>query len=174
MSGFAGGLLHPLAVPAHALALLALGLLIGQQGAGRMLVPLAGFAVGLAAGLAAIASGGAADIRRRRCFWRRPPWRRLWSRSRDRCRRFACAALAAVAGIALGLDSPPQAISIALATLMLIGTGLGACLALAIVAAGTARFTRAWQRIGVRILGSWIAASAILVLALRFARGQLF
>jgi len=31
-----------------------------------------------------------------------------------------------------------------------------------------------WCRIGARILGSWIAASAVLVLALRFARGQLF
>ena len=30
--------------------------------------------------------------------------------------------------------------------------------------------TRPWQRIGVRIVGSWIAASAILVLALRLAR----
>ena len=29
---------------------------------------------------------------------------------------------------------------------------------------------RSWQRIGVRIVGSWIAASAILVLALRLAR----
>jgi hypothetical protein len=31
-----------------------------------------------------------------------------------------------------------------------------------------------WQRIGLRIVGSWIAASAILVLALRFERGMLF
>jgi hypothetical protein len=34
----------------------------------------------------------------------------------------------------------------------------------------TARSRRDWQRIGVRIAGSWIAASAILVLALRLAR----
>ena len=173
MSGFAGGLLHPLAVPAHALALLALGLLIGQQGAGRMLVPLTGFAVGMAAGLAAIVLAvrqtSAADV----ALAATALAAALVVLARP-VPGFACAALAAVAGIALGLDSPPQAISIALATLTLIGTGLGACLALAIVAAGTARFTRAWQRIGVRIVGSWIAASAILVLALRFARGQLF
>jgi hypothetical protein len=56
---------------------------------------------------------------------------------------------------------------------MLIGTGIGACLVLAVVVVGTTRLTRAWQRIGVRILGSWMAASAMLVLALRFARGQL-
>jgi hydrogenase/urease accessory protein HupE len=173
MSGFAGGLLHPLAVPAHALALLALGLLIGQQGAGRMLVPLAGFAVGMAAGLAAIILAvrqtSAADV----VLAATALAGALVVLARP-LPGFACAVLAAIAGVALGLDSPPQAISIALGTLMLIGTGLGACLALAMVAAGTARFARAWQRIGVRIVGSWIAASAILVLALRFARGQLF
>lgn len=90
----------------------------------------------------------------------------------------ACALLAAIAGVALGLDSPPEAISIAVATAMLLGTGLGASLALAVIVAG-ASYTASvsdwnWCRIGGRILGSWIAASAVLVLALRFARGQLF
>jgi ABC-type phosphate/phosphonate transport system permease subunit len=55
----------------------------------------------------------------------------------------------------------------------LIGTGLGACVAAAILAIGTSQLTRDWQRIGMRIVGSWIAASATLVLALRFVRGQL-
>jgi hypothetical protein len=32
------------------------------------------------------------------------------------------------------------------------------------------RLTNAWQRIAARILGSWIAATAILVLALRLVR----
>jgi hypothetical protein len=61
---------------------------------------------------------------------------------------------------------------------MLIGTGLGASLALALVVAGAGALVGVqglvWPRIGVRVLGSWIAASATLVLALRFARGQLF
>jgi hypothetical protein len=85
--------------------------------------------------------------------------------------------LAAVAGMALGLDSPPEAISIAVATTMLIGTALGASLALALVVAGASYVgAQKWAapRIGMRVLGSWIAASALLVLALRFARGQLF
>jgi hydrogenase/urease accessory protein HupE len=89
----------------------------------------------------------------------------------------ACAPLAAVAGVALGLDSPPEAISLATATLMLIGTGVGASLALALIVVGASYLidVRKWiaPRIGVCILGSWIAASAVLVLALRFARGQL-
>ena len=52
-SAFASGFLQPLLVPGHALALLALGLLLGRQG--RELVPLLAFAAALAAGLIAIA-----------------------------------------------------------------------------------------------------------------------
>ena len=84
------------------------------------------------------------------------------------------ALVAALAGLALSLDSPPQAISLADATTALIGTWFAAMLAFAIVILIAARLTPGWQRIGLRIVGSWIAASAILVLALRFARGMLF
>jgi urease accessory protein len=173
MSAFTSGLLHPLLIPTHVMALLALGLLIGQQDAGRRLVPLISFATGLAAGLAAIAlaarTRSASDV--------------LLAAAGSSAGLVAlarpvpvtvCAALAAVTAAALGLDSPPQAISLARARATLIGAGLGACLVLTAVAAATVSCSREWQRIGVRILGSWIAASAGLVLALRFARGQLF
>ena len=90
----------------------------------------------------------------------------------------ACALLAAIAGVALALDSPPEAISIVVATATLVGTGLGASLALAIIVTGMNYLTRVrewnWARLGGRILSSWIAASAILVLAVRFVRGQMF
>jgi urease accessory protein len=82
--------------------------------------------------------------------------------------------LAAVTAVALGLDSPPQALSLARAWATLIGTGIGACMVLVMIVAATAGCSREWQRIGIRVIGSWIAASATLVLALRFARGQLF
>lgn len=175
MSGLLRGLLQPLVLPAHALALLAFGLLIGQQRPPWRLLALAAFVAGLSAGLAAIALAvgqtPAADVLLAAAglagllvaIGRSPP--------------LACALLAAVAGVALGLDSPPEAISIAVATTMLIGTALGASLALAIVVVGTSYVGAqkgAAPRIGMRVLGSWIAASALLVLALRFARGQLF
>jgi urease accessory protein len=177
MSGFVAGLLHPLALPAHVLALLALGLLIGQQTAGWRVVSLAAFVIGLAAGLAAIAFGvgqtSAADVLLATAFASGALAALAFPLP-----AFACALLAAIAGVTLGLDSPPEAASIAVATAMLIGTGLGASLALAVIVAGTSYLTGVrewiWVRVGGRILGSWIAASAILVLALRFARGQLF
>ena len=177
MSGFVAGLLHPLALPAHLLALLALGLLIGQQTAGTRHVSLAAFVVGAAVGLTAIAFGvgqtPAADVLLATAFasgaaaaiGRQLP-------------ALACTLLAAIAGGALALDSPPEAISIAVATATLVGTGLGASLTLAIIATGVDCLTRGrewnWARLGARILSSWIAASAILVLAVRFVRGQMF
>ncbi len=172
-AAFAGGFINPLTVPAHLLALLGLGLLIGRQDGGARLVALAAFALALAAGLSTIALAvgqtPAADV--------------LLCVTAVIGLLVALAlvlpsllgvALAVVAGAALGLDSPPQVIAMADATLALTGTWLGACLALGLVAVCASLLTRDWQRIGTRILGSWIAASAILVLALRFARGLLF
>jgi urease accessory protein len=171
MSAFLTGLLSPLTLPAHVIALLALSLLIGQQRA--RLVSAAAFVLGLAAGLFAIAravsetpaldillvvtivAGGLVALAR--------PLPAIIP-----------AAIAAVAGLALGLDSPPDAITLAAATATLVGTGLSACLAVVLLAALASLLTRAWQRIGLRIVGSWIAASAMLVLALRFARGLMF
>lgn len=170
MSGLIGGLLHPLALPAHILALLALGLLIGQQ-RGR-LVPLAAFFAGLLAGLSALAFAVATTSAANVLLAATAVSGLLVALARP-LPVLISGPLAAIAGVALGLDSPPTAIAIAAAVTMLIGTGIAAALAVAIVVAGTSYLTRAWQQIGVRILGSWIAASAILVLALRFVRGQL-
>jgi hypothetical protein len=76
------------------------------------------------------------------------------------------------------LYPPREATSIAATPTTLVGTGLGASLALAIIVTGTNYLTRVrewnWVRLGGRILSSWIAASAILVLAVRFVRGQMF
>jgi urease accessory protein len=76
-------------------------------------------------------------------------------------------ALAAASGLALALDSPPEAITLHEANLALAGTAAAAAAALWALAWLSARLHRHWQRTGARILGSWIAASAILVLALR-------
>jgi urease accessory protein len=138
-------------------------------------VSLAAFVIGVAAGLTAIASGvgqtSAADVLLAVAFANGA----LVAMARP-LPTLACALLAAITGVTLGLDSPPEAISIAVATAILLGTGLGASLALAAIVAGTSYIASLgdWGRIGARILGSWIAASALLVLALRFARGQLF
>lgn len=161
------GLLHPLLVPAHLAAALALALLIGQQGWGRGVLVV--YVAAVLAGLGAIA------------------WAFVPEREGDALLAFAavagllvalarplpCAlgwALSGAIGAALALNSPPEAISLIEANLTLAGTALGATILLSILAMGTSRLHRGWQRIGARIVGSWIAASAILVLALRLVR----
>jgi urease accessory protein len=166
-SGVYGGLLHPYLVPAHAMSLLALGLLIAR--AGRHGMPLLIYAAALIGGLRALTFAvgeiGAGELLvgiaglagvLLALDWT-PPRLLLW-------------VFAAVSGAALALDSPPETPSIEEAHLMLIGTGIGALSALGAVIGGALHLTRPWQRLGVRIAGSWIAASAILVLALTFAR----
>jgi hydrogenase/urease accessory protein HupE len=171
MSAFFSGSLHPLVIPAHLLALLALGLLIGQQRA--ILPPCVGFATTLAASLTAIALAigetAALDV-----LLAATALAGVLLALAKPLPTFLSTALAAITGGALGLDSPPEAISLAAANATLVGTGLGACLVLALVTAVGRCLTRWWQRIGMRIVGSWLAASAILVLALRFARGLMF
>ena len=173
VAAFVGGFLNPLTVPAHILALLGLGLLIGGQDAGRRLVAYVGFALALATALAAIAwavgQTPAMDV-----LLCATGLIGLLVALAFALPSTLCVALALIVGVALGLDSPPQVIAMADAALALTGTWLGASCALALVVVCTGRLTHDWQRIGVRIVGSWIAASAILVLALRFARGMLF
>lgn len=167
LSALQAGLLHPLMIPAHVVALLGLGLMIGQQT--RRLLTLMAFAAGLAAGLAALAhavgetpaltvllaaaavAGLAAAV-----GWSVPT--------------LLAAPLALVIGVCVGLDSPPKVAAIQAANVALVGTGLGAFAGVAVIAAIAARLRRRWLRIGIRVLGSWVAASAILVIALRLVR----
>jgi hypothetical protein len=79
------------------------------------------------------------------------------------------AALAAVVvGCAVGLDSPPDAISLREAVWTLIGTGCGSVAALALMTGAAALIRRAGWAIALRVAGSWLAAIAVLVLALRW------
>jgi urease accessory protein len=162
LQAFTEGLLDPVSVPAHVLALVALGLFISRQpdrGVAFMV-----FAAALIGGLVAIAFAVGATPARSVLLanttivgvlvatgWA-PPKPIGWL-------------LAAIAGAAVALDSPPQAITIAEANATLAGTALGACTVMCVVIAVASYATRRWHELGVRILGSWIAASAILVLA---------
>jgi urease accessory protein len=169
LDGFYGGLLHPLLVPSHALALVGLGLLIGQQVANKRVAPLILFVLGLAAGLGAIA-GAVGETPAGNVLLASVAVSGALVALAAPLRTLLTGALAAVMGAAIGLDSPPEVVSLREAVLMLIGTGIGASIGLAIVVACASRLGRGWQAIGVRVLGSWTAASAMLALALRLAR----
>jgi urease accessory protein len=155
-------------LPAHAFALVTLGLLIGQQPHWGRSVPLAAL-LSVVVGLGAIALAyvptlageallASAAINGAAVALARPLPQVLG------------ATMAAATGLALALDSPPDAISLLEANIALLGTVAGVVVLLSAVVAISARLTRNWQRTGVRIVGAWIAASAILVLTLRLAR----
>jgi urease accessory protein len=166
--GFAGGLLHPLLVPIHVCTILAVALLAGQQHRLRGL--LIGFAIGLALGLGAIALAYVPTFAEAALLSLAAVTGALVALARP-LPMILSVVLAGATGVAIGLDSPPETISISEANLALLGTALGAPAALAALAWFTTRLHRDWQRIGMRIAGSWIAASAIMVLALRLGGG---
>ena len=168
IGGFLGGLLHPLFVPAHVLAVLALGVLIGQQAAWTRMAALS-FVAGLVTGLGVLTLGVVPALMNEVVLACALIAGGLVALARPVPEAVGCA-FAVVAGFCIALDSPPEAISLTEANLMLIGTGLGGALLLIIAVEFARRLKPGWPRVGARILGSWIAASAILVLALRLAR----
>jgi urease accessory protein len=163
---FLTGLLHPLLLPAHALALIGLAALAGS--AKWCAWSIAAFAISLVGGLVAVAWGvgetpanyvllGAAAL----CG--------LDTAALPRVPAWIAVVAAAVVGAAIGLDSPPEVISLRDAALMLAGVGCGGILTLALLAAIAAGAARLWQGVPLRVAGSWVTAIAVLVLALRLA-----
>jgi urease accessory protein len=170
VTGFSGGLLHALVVPSHVLTIVALALLIGQQGWGHgwRHGAVAAYVVAVLAGLGAIALAIVPTLAEQALLVFAMMAGLLAALARPLPPALG-ALLAAAVGLSLALDSPPEAITLREANLALVGTALGAAIVLLVLLQGTSRLRRDWQRIGARIVGSWIAASAILVLALRVA-----
>jgi hypothetical protein len=155
--------------PTNLLALVALGLLGGRQSARAGAALAAVFAIGDLLGALVIAAavrdfpaavtqlgiaalGGIVVA----AAYRPPP--------------FVAGLLILAGGAALALDTPPQAIRLSDAIASQVGTGVGAVVAFLAIALTASAATRTWQHIALRVVASWIAASAILVLALRLAR----
>lgn len=167
-AGALNGFLHPLLVPAHALCLLAFGLMTGQQSnrifltalfpaaliAGILLIMYAVFPIDLVPTVI-LASGACAG---------------LLTALAQPLPRIIPAIVLVAGGLSLIIDSVPAVVSKRDTILALSGTVVAATLTLGLVAYLASALTRDWQRIGVRILGSWTAASTLLVLALQFAR----
>lgn len=163
---FLQGLQHPLGYPTHLVVLIGLGLLLGQQGlrqawAGwlvflllatlglaltQLLVPgwnhelLLLVLAGMAGGLVAL----------RLCL---PVW--------------VCALLAGIGGLLLGMDSAPTLIPGMKALKVhasLAGTAVGTGLALIVLAFTGHALRNLLDGIVLRVIGSWVLASAMMVL----------
>jgi hypothetical protein len=164
---FWSGLLHPWLVPAHALALAGLILLGAGQGRRRWLY--AAFALGLLAGAFALTQG-VGETRAPVVILVVAVVTGMLAAAAWELPLLLAVPIALIGGAAIALDSPPQAIRIAAALGIQLGTGLGALVPLVLLGEAAAAIRATRLQIGLRVLGAWIAASAILVLALRLAR----
>jgi hypothetical protein len=165
IGGVAGGVLHALLIPEHGLGLLALGLVLGllERQARRVgfAVFVAALLCGLIAAAFAVGEALAADILLAATGILGLLVVTLWTPA-----ALAWGA-AAIVGLTIALDSRPEVASNAEAIPMLVGSGIGAILALVIVAEVSFLLRSNAQRIVARVMGSWITAIAILVLSLR-------
>ena len=159
-----GGFLHPLFEPAHLVALIALLLLIAQRGVQASTATMVALAAATATGLAAAAMG--------------------WPASTDTALLLAASmtgvavvvarplpqmlvvALATGIGLGIGLGSDPEGLRGASRYADLAGTWFGTCLYAISGATLIDEFKRPWIPVLIRVVGSWMVATSVLVLAL--------
>ena len=163
---FTAGLIHPLFVLSHLLVIVGLGLFLAQQDFASTRLAIAAFVVALIGGFAGAAVdiatvfptsgvllGTAVAVGLLVALGRALP-------------RMVAPILAAVAGIAIGIDSFPEEGSFWPILASVTGTSLSVSLLLVNVLALAGHLTQSWQRIGMRVVGSWIGACALMVTAL--------
>ncbi len=170
MGDFVSGLAHPLMTPSHVLILLALGLMLGQHTPLKLkmpvlvFVPLSAVALILTTTrlavtvpqpvLIGIALGAAILVSLEKAL---PP--------------VGVGALLALAALGIGFDSAVESGT----TAVVVKTLLGIWVALAVVLFDLAFYVshctqKQWMKVGIRVLGSWIIAISLLVLAFSLRR----
>ncbi len=160
---FYGGLLHVLLVPSALLAVLAVGVFSGQRGfrfvAGSL--PLLGGAVLL--GL--VLTGPDAEAVAGPVQLAAAALTGLLVALEVRMPNATATALVALSGGLIAYGSPAD---VGAGWLGLAGAGVGIALLFTWVAVPVCYLDRAWQRIGIRVIGSWLVASAALTLVLLY------
>lgn len=173
IGSFYNGLLHPVLVPAHLLILVAVGLFFGQQGPKKIEAALAAFAVATLLGLVAswFSIGAAIGVGMETAILVLATAIGLIIAISIEIKLPWCIAIATVAGFFLGLDSAQDSLSGKAKLLTLFGSGIAIYfLALYPMALAEYFYRKTWQKIVIRIVGSWIAASSMLVLALSLSK----
>ncbi|RYD40855.1 MAG: hypothetical protein EOP85_13565, partial [Verrucomicrobiaceae bacterium] len=158
--------LHPLMTPTHVLVLLATGLLFGQNVREKEANPLRAFAPSLAVALLATLWTGLSNG-----IWQ--PLVISFSlvlaalvALETRLPRVAPAVLTVISAIILGLDSVAETGTFAAKLKTLAGTWVTASAVVFYIAACASNADgKPWARTAIRVLGSWIVAVALMVLA---------
>ena len=168
LDNFYAGFLHPIFVPAHLLAALALGILCGQQGPKDLQAALIAYLVATLAGLAVSVLPTRPDVELPLVIGAAATGAMV---ALDRRLPLPVYLLLATAlGVMVGIDSAQDDLTGRGRLAALLGTLLAAYMLVLYAMVLSEFFSRRhWQRIGLRIVGSWIAASALLVLSLALA-----
>ena len=167
LGGFISGFIHPLVEPAHLIALIAFALLIGQQGIKATYPGLPALAIASGVGLLLAGLG--------------------WPMGTD-VALLVCAALSGLAvvlakplpratyviaaiwtGLGIGVASAPDGPRDSAMISTMLGTGAGVFIWAANGATLVQAQKKPWARVLVRVLASWMAACAVLFLALNVA-----
>jgi hydrogenase/urease accessory protein HupE len=159
------GILHPVLTPSHLLLLIAVNLFFGQKGFKEtekaLLASIAAVVLGLVT--SGLSPGPQVEI-----------FILVWSAmtgllvaASAKLRTYWYFVVGMVAGFSLGFDSAQESLSGKDSIIALFGSGVGIYF-FSLYPFGFAEFcnNRNWLRIGIRVIGSWIAASSLLVLAL--------
>jgi hydrogenase/urease accessory protein HupE len=163
---FTGGLLHPFFVLSHLLVIIGLGLLLAQQTLSHTKAAVPAFTAGLLAGFLSAGFDFPLPFSMRGVLLGTALVVGLLVAVARRLPRFLPAAIAAIAGLAIGIDSVPESGTLWTLLLALTGTGLSVSLLLINVAAVSGYARRPWQAIALRVFGSWIGACSLMVSAL--------
>lgn len=161
---FFNGVLHPIVVPAHIILLVGVGLLIGRQGSEAISRVMPVFMITVILGvllsmwsisfnlipillIVSILLGGL-------LVWGQPLSIRILS------------IVAVIAALLIGIDSPQETFSGKARYIALFGTAVGAYF-MVVYIAGMTEIIRQWLNgVPIRVLGSWLIASSLMVLVL--------
>jgi hydrogenase/urease accessory protein HupE len=176
LEGFYTGMAHPLSTPPQLLALLALGLLLGQGWPQTFIIAWRAFALTAIGGLILGTVGYGHSLGERALL----------------VIALAASSLAAIApawiiipgtllagagGLFLGMVSTPDPGPLGATIIMITGAYIGANLALFYTSGGIGwlrdRFNKPWAVIGLRIIAAWVAAISCLMFALNVVSGVL-
>lgn len=168
ISNIFNGMLHPILTPSHLLLLIAAGLFFGQLGFKKaqpaLLASIASVVLGLI--FSVFSPGPQFEV-----------FILVWAAiigllvaAALRIPLYWYFLVGAVAGFSLGFDSAQETLSGKERIIALFGTGVGIYF-FSLYPVGFAEFCnkKHWLRTGIRILGSWIAASSLLVLAMEIS-----
>ena len=170
MGDFVSGLAHPLTTPAHVLVILGLALLLGQHTPLKLKMPMLVFGPLSAVALLLTTTGIVKSVP--------PPFlicialvAAIFVALEKPLPPLWCGALFAVAAIGVGFDSRVENGSTGVVIKTLAGTWISLMALVCDLAFYVSFCTRKkWQRIGIRVAGSWIIAISLLMLAFSLRR----